>query len=150
MHYRKKITQTTFYVRPTVGRPSPDIGVCLPTILWSNFIARQSGDRRPIDARWSGDIRPISWCKFLQNVGRLSADHRATIARRFTDDKTHENRWIGQRNFLLGCFDKKVFGRPKIQPKSVPTSADNRAMSPDFPKFCSPTVDRPSVWVMWL
>ena len=117
------ITQTKLCDRPTVGRSStehrPISGVCRPT-----------DDRATID-RYHDE-------KNLQKVGLWSGDHRATIARRFTDDKTHENRRIGQRNFLLGCFDKKVVGRPKILPKSVPMSAT----SPDFLIFGSPTVGR--------
>ena len=72
------------HCRPTVGRSStewrPISGVWLPTVLWYNVIDRPSGDQWPIDARWSGNLRPISWCKFLQKVGRLSADRRATIS----------------------------------------------------------------------
>ena len=47
----------------------------------------------------------------------MSVDHRAIITRCFTDDKTPENRRIGQRNFKHGCLDIK-------------SSADNRPISP--------------------
>ena len=87
------------------------------------MIDRQSGDHRPNDGRYPVSVcirffDKISSTDRLAIVGRLtpdnratfgqchdekifkkSADHRATIARRFTDDKTPENRCIGQRNF---------------------------------------------------
>ena len=62
---------------------------------------------------------------FFQNrptVCRSSGDHRLTLYRW----ESHEKRRIVQRNFLLGCFDKEIIGRPKPHPKSVETSADNR------------------------
>ena len=62
-----------------------------------------SADWRPMIVRLSADIMIE---KNLQKVGRLSADQWATIARRFTDEKTPENRRIGQRNFWLGCFHR--------------------------------------------
>ena len=48
-------------------------------------------------------------------------------------------------NQKLLVLRQKVVGRPKNQPKSVPTSADKRPTSTDFPKFCSPTFARLSV-----
>ena len=87
------------------------------------MIGRQSGDHRPNDGRYLASVcrrffDKMSSTDRLAIVGRLtpddratfgryhdekifkkSADHRATIARRFTDDKTPENRRIGQRNF---------------------------------------------------
>ena len=87
------------------------------------MIGRQSGDDRPYDGRYLVSVcrrflDKLSSTERLAIVGRLtpddratfgryhdekifktSTDHRATIARRFTDDKTLENRRIGQRNF---------------------------------------------------
>ena len=116
------------------------------------MIGRQSGNHRPIDGRYPASVcRRFFFYKMsstdrLAIVDRLtlddratfgryhdekifkkSTDCRATIARRFTDDKTPENRRTGQRNFKLGCFDKKVAGLQNNLPKSVPTSGDNRA-----------------------
>ena len=84
------------------------------------MIDRQSSNHRPNDGRYPASICRRLFDKMtstdrLEIVGRLtpderetfgiyhdekifkkSADHRATIARRFTDYKTPENRRIGQ------------------------------------------------------
>ena len=83
------------------------------------MISRQSGDHRPNDGRY-----PTSVCRWLfdkmssterlaivgqltpdyratfgryldEKIFQMSADCRSTIARRFTDDNTTENRRIG-------------------------------------------------------
>ena len=58
-----------------------------------------SADRLAIVGRLTPDDR-ATFCRYHdENFFKTSADHRAMIARRFTDDKTNENRRIGQRNF---------------------------------------------------
>ena len=140
------------------------------------MIGRQSGDHRPNDGRYLasvcrrvfhkttstdrlaivGRLTPDDWAIFGryhdEKIFKKSADCRPIIGRPSPDASpmTKPLKIGGSVNetFKLGCFDKKVVGRPKNLPKSVPTSADNRPMSPDFPIFCSPTVGRLSVWVM--
>ena len=74
---------------------------------------------RPTVWRSTADWRRATFgryhdAKIFKKSADLSADHRATIGRSFTDDKTPENRRIGQRNFKLGCFDKKSSADQKI------------------------------------
>ena len=120
--------QTNVYDRPTVGQSSADwrpiSGVCLPTVF---FYKMSSTDRLAIVDRLTLDDRATFGRYHDEKIFKKSTDCRATIARRFTDDKTPENRRTGQRNFKLGCFDKKVAGLQNNLPKSVPTSGDNRA-----------------------
>ena len=106
-----------------------------PTVL------RSSADWRPMIGRPLADIMMKISSKRRPTVGRSSGDHRPSLHR-----MTKPRKIGGSVNetFNLGCFDKKVVGRPKNQQKSVPTSAEHRPMSPDFPNFCSPTV-RPTV-----
>ena len=90
-----------------------------PTLM----IGRESSDHRPNDGRYPASVCRQFFYKMsstdrLTIVGRLTPDDRATfgryhdekifkksadcrpiIARRFTDDKTPENRRIGQLNF---------------------------------------------------
>ena len=86
------------------------------------MIGRQSGDHRPYDGRYPASVcrrlfdkmsstdRLAIVCRLTpddratfgrydEKIFKKSADQRASIARRFTDDKTPENRRIGQRNF---------------------------------------------------
>ena len=119
------------------------------------FDKMSSTDRLAIVGRSTADDRATFGLyydeRISKKVGRLSADHRATIAGRCTDDKTPENRRIGQQKLLTWVLrQKKVVGRPKISAKigadGRPTIGRRRPIS----HFGSPTVGRPSVWVMWL
>ena len=132
----KNKTQTTFYDRATIGR----YPACLPMILWSNGIDRPSGDPRPIDARWSGDLWPISLWKFLQNVGRSSSDHRPTLHR-------WQNQWksaVRSTKLLTWVLRQKSRQPTKNKPKSVQTPADVTR----FSQICSPTVGLGNVTVV--
>ena len=143
--------QTKVYNRQPVGRSSADIRrlsadgsliKCHRPTVW-----RSSADQRPMIGRPSAYIMMKESPKSRPIVGRSSGDHCRTLHRwqnpwKSADRSTKLLTWVLRQ--------KKVVGRPKILPKSVPTSADNRPTSPDFPIFGSPTVGRPSVWVMWL
>ena len=74
-----------------------------------NFF-KKSTDCRPIIGRPSPDASPMT--KLLKIVGSVN------------------------ETFNLGASTNKVVGRPKNQLKSVPTTADNRPTSPDFPHVC--------------
>ena len=152
------ITQSKVYDRPTVGRSSaewrPISGVWLPTVLWYNVIDRPSGHRRPIDARWSGDRRPISWWKKSLKcrpiVGRSSGDHRPTL-HRWQNPWKSADRSMKLLTWVLRQKSRRSTKKfAKIGADVGRQSADNRPTSPDFRIFGSPTVGRPSVWLMWL
>ena len=85
------------------GEHRPNDGRYPASLCRRIFDKMSSTDRLAIVGRLSPDDRVTFGRyhdeKFLQNVRRLLADHRVTIARRFTDDKTPENRRIGQRIF---------------------------------------------------
>ena len=104
---------------------------------------RSSVDWRPMVGRPSANIMVLISLKCRPTVSRSSGDHRPTLHR-------WQNQWkSGDRStkLLTLVLRQKVVRRLKNQPKSVPTSADNRPTSPDFYKFCSSTVSRPSVLV---
>ena len=128
------------------------------------MICCQSGDHRPHDGRYTASVCRLLFDKMastdrLTIVGRLTPDDRATFGR-YHDKKIFKisanflpingqplsdasPMTTVNETFNLSASTKKIVGRPKNLPKSVPTSAYNRPMSPDFPIFPifgSPTV----------
>ena len=133
--------------RAIIGRMTADIRrlsadgsliKCHRPTVW-----RSSADWRPMIGRPSADFMMEKSSKCRPIIGRPSPDASPMTKPMKIGGSVNET-------FNLGASTKKVVGRPQNFPKSVPTSADNRPTSPDFPVFCSPTVGRPSVWVMWL
>ena len=85
-----------------IGQMMADTRRLSADILWQNFIDWPSGDRfMPND---QGTFGRYHDAKFLKK----SANHRATITRLFTDNKTPKKRRIGQQNFNFGASTKKL------------------------------------------
>ena len=136
------------------------------------MIGRQSGDYRPYVGRY-----PVSVCRrFFDKLS--STDHLAIVGRLTPDDRATLGRYHDEKIFKTSADCRPIIGRPSpdASPMTKPLkiggsvnetfnlgastkkwSADQkifqnrcrrRPTSPDFPIFGSPTVGRPSFWVM--
>ena len=141
------------------------------------MIGRQSGDHRSNDGRYPESVcrrlfDKMSSADCLVIVGRLTPDDRTTFGR-YLDKKSSKcrpivgrssgdhrptlHRWqnpwkSADRSTKLLTWVLRQKSRRPIK-KSAKIGADVGRQSADvarFSHFGSPTVGRPSVWVMWL
>ena len=144
--------QTNVYDRRTVGRSSADIRrlsadsfffiKCHRPTVW-----RSSADWRPMIGRPSADIMMKKNSKSRPIVGRSSGRPSPDAS-----PMTKPLKIGGSVNetFNLGASTKKSSADQKICQNRCRRRPTIGRRPPDFPIFGSPTVGRPSVWVMWL
>ena len=151
MHYKKNITQTTFYDRPTVGRPSAEWRPISASVCRRFFDKTSSTDRLAIVGRLTPDDRASFGRYHDVNFFKTSADCRPIIGRPSPDASpmTKPMKIGGSVNetFNLGASTKKSSADQKFcqnRCRRRPTIGRRR---PIFQIF---DLGRPSVWVMWL
>ena len=116
--YKKNITQTTFYDRPTVGRQSAEWRPISASVCWQFFDKTLSTDRLAIVGRLTPNDRATFGRYPDVNFFKMSADYRPIIGRPSPDASpmTKPMKIGGSVNetFNLGASTKKSSGDQKL------------------------------------
>ena len=144
-HYNTNRSLWSTDSRAIIGRIMADIwrlsadGSSLKSHLPTVWLS--SADWRPMTGRPSADIMMTKSSKSRPIIGRPSPDVSAMAK---------PLKIGGSVNETFNFFRQKSHRPTKKSAKIGADVGHNRPTSPDFPIFGSPTVGRPSVWVMWL